>query len=277
MNYFFITLFSAFILCTLGCSGSSEPENVRENATADNPRDKVPQNVQKPSGLRWKKQTFKAENCDIPFTDEMEYMEDWCAQRSVELLTVELNDKSVAQKINLLITKTITGKAIGINAVKNYVNQVKETDANDLEENLFQETVTCTVLDSSNKFLSMSIASDYYALGAAHGSMTLNIINFDLTTGSKITLDELIDPSSFRALKSLAKKKFIQQNGEDGWWFTTEDQPYELAKVFALERKGIRFIYQQYEIGPYAAGLPEVFLSKQEVKSLIKDNPYWKP
>ncbi|MFM2039210.1 MAG: hypothetical protein RL432_2149 [Bacteroidota bacterium] len=275
MKFLLPALFLALILGTSGCSGSSETENVRENATSDNPQDELPINVQKPSGLHWKKQTFKAENCNIPSTDEMEYMEDWCAQRSVDLLTIELNDKSVAQKINLLITKTITGKASGIQAIKKYVNQVKETNAVDLEENLFQETVTCTVKDSSNNFLCLGIASDYYALGAAHGSFTMNFINFDLTTGNKITLDELIESSNFGALKSLAKRKFLQQNGEEGWWFTTEDQPFELAEVFALERKGLRFIYQQYEIGPYSAGLPEVFLSKEEVKSLLKDNPYW--
>lgn len=275
MKYLLRALFFTLIVATSGCSGTSEPENGRENATANHPQDELPINVQKPSGLHWKKQTFKAENCDIPSTDEMEYMEDWCAQRSVDLLTIELNDKSVAQKINLLITKTITGKASGIQAVKNYVNQVKEANAADLEENLFQETVTCSVKDSSKNFLCLGIASDYYALGAAHGSFTMNFINFDLTTGNKITLDELIEPSNFKALKALAKKKFIQQNGEEGWWFTTEDQPFELAEVFALERKGIRFIYQQYEIGPYSAGLPEVFLSKEDVKSLLKDNPYW--
>lgn len=275
MKYLLPALFFTLIVATSGCSGTSEPENGRENATANHPQDELPITVQKPSGLHWKKQTFKAENCDIPSTDEMEYMEDWCAQRSVDLLTIELNDKSVAQKINLLITKTITGKASGIQAVKNYVNQVKEANAADLEENLFQETVTCSVKDSSKNFLCLGIASDYYALGAAHGSFTMNFINFDLTTGNKITLDELIEPSNFRALKALAKKKFLQQNGEEGWWFTTEDQPFELAEVFALERKGIRFIYQQYEIGPYSAGLPEVFLSKEDVKSLLKDNPYW--
>lgn len=275
MKFLLPALFFALIVATSGCSGSSEPENVRKNTPSDNHQISVPQNVQEPSGLRWKKQTFKAENCDIPSTDEMEYVEDWCAQRSVELLTFELNDKSVAQKINSLLTKTITGKASGIQAVKNYVNQVKETNAVDLEENLFQETVTCSVKDSSNNFLCLGIASDYYALGAAHGSFTMNFINFDLATGNKITLDELIEPSNFKALKSLAKKKFLQQNGEEGWWFTTEDQPFELAEVFALERKGIRFIYQQYEIGPYSAGLPEVFLSKEEVKSLLKENPYW--
>ena len=277
MNLLLPSLFLLLFLGALGCSNPSEPENVRQNATADSPQDEVPQNANIPTGLRWKKQSFKAENCDVPYTDEMEYMEDWCAQRSVDLLTIELNDKSVAQKINLLITKTITGKASGINAVKSYVNQVKEANAADLEENLSQEVVTCSVKDSSKNFLCLSIASYHYSLGAAHGSFRMNVINFDLTTGNKITLDELIEPSRFRALKALAKKKFIQQNGEEGWWFTTEDQPFELAEVFALERKGIRFIYQQYEIGPYAAGLPEVFLSKEEVKSLLKDNPYWTP
>ncbi|MFM7386556.1 MAG: hypothetical protein ACKO5L_00170, partial [Bacteroidota bacterium] len=74
MKFLLTALFFALIVATSGCSGSSEPENVPENAPSDNQQISVSQNVQKPSGLRWKKQTFKAENCDVPSTDEMEYM-----------------------------------------------------------------------------------------------------------------------------------------------------------------------------------------------------------
>lgn len=275
MGRFFSTSMVLLIVAVASCTSSAKKEAKKNNDTTGQTK-KIEQPTKPlPTGLGWKNQTFKAENCDIQATDEMDYVEDWCSQRTVELLTVRLKDVAVAHKINQRITKAITGNSSGIDAISNYVNKVKETNATDLEENLFQETITCRVRDTSDRFLSLGIASDYYALGAAHGVFSLQVLNIDLSTGSKISLDNLFEPSGFRALTALAKKKFLQQNDDLGWWFTTDDQPFELAEVFALERKGIRFIYQQYEIGPYCAGLPEVFLSKEEVKSLLKDNPYW--
>ena len=43
-----------------------------------------------------------------------------------------------------------------------------------------------------------------------------------------------------------------------------------------MSSKGITFIYQPYEIGPYAAGAPEVFLSLKDIQRLLKENPYIK-
>jgi hypothetical protein len=123
----------------------------------------------------------------------------------------------------------------------------------------------------------MYIFFEYYAFGAAHGQHGSSVLNIDLKTGNQIKLKDVLIDNYKSALKSLAKRKFLAQNGNEGWWFLEDDdQPFELPEVFSITRKGITFSYQHYEIGPYAVGAPEVFLSINDLGSLLKDNPYLK-
>jgi hypothetical protein len=275
MRILFSILPATILVFCFSCSDSNE-QKPSPQATQQESIHNTPSTPPFHAGLSVRKQVFSAENCDVPRTDEMEYIEDWCSKRTVELLTVSLADASVAQKINRVITQKITGNAAGIPALKAFVDKVKDQNPANLEENLFQESITCEVRDTGQVFLSFGITSDYYALGAAHGSYTVQVLNFDLRDGNIITLNQLFYPNNMVKLTQFVKRKFMQQNEGEDWWFTSGDQPFQLAEVFALEPKGLRFIYQQYEVGPYVAGLPEVFLTKEELQAWMKPNDYWK-
>ena len=173
----------------------------------------------------------------------------------------------------MLIEKEITGSN---RTLKQFVAEIKNTSNEAGELEYLQDSYTCSLVDSSNTFLSMSILFQYYALGAAHGQYGSSVLNVDLNTGNPIALKDLLVDNYKTALKSLAKRKFLSQNGNDGWWFLEGDQPFELPEVFSIRRKGITFYYQPYEIGPYAAGAPEVFLSIKDLGSLLKENPHLK-
>jgi hypothetical protein len=71
----------------------------------------------------------------------------------------------------------------------------------------------------------------------------------------------------------IVMKKFVKKHGKDGWDFTNANN-FKLAKNVAIERKGLVFMYNSYEIGPYAAGAPEVLITWEELKDLRKENPY---
>jgi hypothetical protein len=189
-----------------------------------------------------------------------------------------MKDTEVAQKINVLIEKEITGAGGGKKkSLKQFIAEIKNSSNEAGEMEYMQDSYTCTLADSSNTFLSMYIFSEYYAFGAAHGQHGSSVLNIDLKTGNQIKLKDVLVDNYKSALKSLGKRKFLAQNGNEGWWFLTEDdQPFELPKVFSITRKGITFSYQHYEIGPYAAGAPEVFLSIKDLGALLKENPYLK-
>jgi len=231
-----------------------------------------------PTGLSFKKFTLKSENCDLPFSDGMEIDKDWCNTREIDGLKVSMKDAEIAQKINVLIEKVITGAGGGKEkSYKQFMADIKNTNNEEGEMEYMQDSYTCRLADSSNTFLSMYIFSEYYGFGAAHGQHGISVINIDLKTGNQLKLKDVLVDNYKSALKALGKRKFLEQNGNDVWWFSTEDdQPFELPEVFSISRKGITFTYQVYEIGPYAAGAPEIFLSIKDLGSLLKVNPYLK-
>jgi hypothetical protein len=189
-----------------------------------------------------------------------------------------MKDAEVAQKINVLIEKVITGAGGGKEkSYKQFMADIKTPSNEDGDMEYMQDSYTCRLADSSNTFLSMYIFSEYYGFGAAHGQHGSSVLNIDLKTGNQLKLKDVLVDNYKSALKALGKRKFLEQNGNEVWWFSTEDdQPFELPEVFSITREGITFTYQHYEIGPYAAGAPEVFLSIKDLGPLLKVNPYLK-
>lgn len=229
------------------------------------------------SGLVLSPFKLSDKNCDLVMPEDMEIEEGWCNSREITGLRVSLNNTSVAQKINGLIAKEITGKVGDFTALKKFVADIKTLSNEEGVEDYVQDEYTCSLIDSSNTFMSLKVFSYFYSIGAAHGQSSVQVLNLDLTTGSKITLADLFVNNYRSTLKAFAKRNFMAQNGNDGWWFTTGDQPFDLPESFAITQKGITFFYQPYEIGPYAAGAPEVFLSKKDLAKWLKKNPYLIP
>jgi hypothetical protein len=273
-----ITLFTIFFLALTACtndnSTTTEPKKPAE-PNADTTE--VAQATVLPSGLRLKPFKFSDENCELASTEDFELDEGWCNRREVSGLSVSLNNSSVAQKINALICKEITGKVGNMQTIKRFVSDIKTLSNTDGEMEYIQDEYSCALIDSSNTYMSMGVSLYFYAMGAAHGQPAFQVLNVDLITGNKISLADLFVNNYRPSLKALAKRKFLEQNGNGDWWFVTGEQVFDLPETFAISRKGITFTYQPYEVGPYAAGAPEVFLSKKELAKWLKENPYLIP
>jgi hypothetical protein len=230
-----------------------------------------------PSGLKLIPFKLSDKNCDLVVPEDMELDEGWCNTRELAGLRVSLTDAAVAQKINGLICKEITGKVGNVTTLKKFVAEIKSLSNEEGDMEFMQDEFTCSLIDSSNTYMSMGISSYFYAMGAAHGQPGFQVLNVDLTTGAKITLADLFINNYRSSLKAFAKRKFLEQNGNGDWWFVTGEQVFDLPETFAISKKGITFTYQPYEVGPYAAGAPEVFLSKKDLAKWLKENPYLIP
>ena len=273
-----ITVYTLFFLALTACTNdnttATEPKKPAE-LKADTTE--VAQPTVVPSGLRLKPFKFSDENCELASTEDFELDEGWCNRREVSGLSVSLNNSSVAQKINALICKEITGKVGSMQTIKRFVSDIKTLSNTDGEMEYIQDEYSCALIDSSNTYMSMGVSLYFYAMGAAHGQPAFQVLNVDLITGNKISLADLFVNNYRPSLKALAKRKFLEQNGNGDWWFVTGEQVFDLPETFAISRKGITFTYQPYEVGPYAAGAPEVFLSKKELAKWLKENPYLIP
>ncbi|MFN0200589.1 MAG: DUF3298 domain-containing protein [Bacteroidia bacterium] len=115
-------------------------------------------------------------------------------------------------------------------------------------------------------------SSGYEYAGGAHPNSFVAYENFNTATGDTIGLSQIFVPNFRPKLNAIAEKFLRKQNkitgslADAGFEF---EKGFQVNNNFSLERGGIRFLYNQYEIAPYAAGMPEFFIPYSELKGLI--------
>ncbi len=126
------------------------------------------------------------------------------------------------------------------------------------------------MVTNDNNIICINIGESFYGFGGAHAQTVNNSYNFDIRTGDIITLDDILVQNYAETLNKIGESIFIETNGSEGWQF--EQGSFELNRDFAITPGGLLFSYDQYEIGPYAAGFPEVFIPYKDINNLIKPN-----
>ena len=115
---------------------------------------------------------------------------------------------------------------------------------------------------------------DYYE-GGAHGMNQRIVMNFDNATGRLLTLDDVFVPGyqqqlSERLLQALMEKtesEDLADLKDKGYLYATD---MFASENFALGDDAITFVYNPYEIAPYAFGLIELEIDNDDLKELWK-------
>lgn len=110
--------------------------------------------------------------------------------------------------------------------------------------------------------------------GGAHGNYTIATTNFFISNGKEVTMADLF--TDIQALNKLAVKYFKRDNDLDesidlrdhGW--DVGDDDFALNENFDITVDAITWNFNQYEIGPYAAGAPSVKIPVKDIKHLMK-------
>lgn len=121
-----------------------------------------------------------------------------------------------------------------------------------------------TVMDS---VLVCQIYEDTYT-GGAHGNHAINYYNVNKSNGHVITLSDICPADRLPQLTdsivaSLVKQyncKSLEQLQTEHAIFMLCDKPV-VAQNFYFDANGITFVYNEYEIAPYACGIIETTLS----------------
>ena len=103
----------------------------------------------------------------------------------------------------------------------------------------------------------------YTYMGGAHQELERNSDTWDFSTGRQLHLDDIsaLTPAALNGLQTSVERQIAERLKESpGSYF--EDYPYLLRNKFNqnhfILRPGyIVIYYQQYEIAPYATGIPE--------------------
>lgn len=112
--------------------------------------------------------------------------------------------------------------------------------------------------------------------GGAHGLFVKSVMNFSTNTGKLVTLDKILLPGYQTRLNEILLNKLLKQTNsqdinelkEKGYLYSMDMCP---SQFYLINSNGITFIYNQYEIAPYAVGLTELQLTWDELKDIAKD------
>lgn len=126
----------------------------------------------------------------------------------------------------------------------------------------------CELSIESTPFLSEHLASvlftTYTYLGGAHGMTEYKAVNFDVRSGEILSDEQLIDYSQTARINELLKSHF--ENPDNCFW---EEPTLEKASAIVAEKEAVKFVYEQYVLGPYSCGAAQITVPATELKGIL--------
>ena len=140
----------------------------------------------------------------------------------------------------------------------------------------WEAKIEASVSYEDTDFISI-ILDSYLFTGGAHGYTSKRFLNFDKKKGIELENDELFkNTEDFRAFaeEMFRKKEKIPQNksiNHTGFMF--EQDSFYLPENIGFTEKGIKLLYNPYEVASYADGAIELVLPHAEIKKYLAKKP----
>lgn len=149
--------------------------------------------------------------------------------------------------------------------IDEYASFVKEDFGDEEYERAWYSASEVEFLSIQKRVISVSISQDNFQ-GGAHPNLYINLLNFDPYSGESISYDQIFSKESQKELLNLLDHQLRKQKGlkkgdslnEAG--FMLDDDELMLSENFAFADEGLMFIYNSYEIAPYAMGTISIYL-----------------
>lgn len=125
----------------------------------------------------------------------------------------------------------------------------------------------------SAKYVTIEIGNYIYT-GGAHPSSSVDLLTFEIQTGKKLVITDLVTDTT--KLKQIAELKFKAARElptdanliEEGFFW---GGAFALPANVAITEQGLYLVYNAYEAAAYAVGPTEFTISKEELKGILKE------
>lgn len=117
----------------------------------------------------------------------------------------------------------------------------------------------------------------YSYLGGAHPNQLTHFYNFDLASGEIYNLEDVFSdiPGLSHTAEVIFRNKYeISEESslaDQGFWI--ENNKFQLSQNFALTSTGVTFLYNAYEIGPYAMDIYEIAIPYEAIRDHLIVKP----
>lgn len=234
---------------------------------------------------------FSIERIDLSDTT---YMEPGVAaspkfEAEISLYEFNMENAEVAENINRTIAYTIIDKdTTPIAAVcREYIESKKREflsltpDYIGLKENGEEYfwlnhtfSVNSEVLTGYKGYINYIIYF-YEFTGGAHPSSWCTVLNFDPQNGNEVVIEDIINENGEEEITNMLKAGIARHFGVETFDEAKEyglifDDELPLASNFIAGKDSFTFIYNKYEIAPYAAGEITVNIAVEDIKKLLK-------
>lgn len=138
-------------------------------------------------------------------------------------------------------------------------------------------TITGQILFDSAGIVSMRYEAFSFE-GGAHPDTVYTNSSYVRSTGSVISLDDLLKPGYRKKLNAIGLSEFRREHGikpgeslSDAGYFVT-DNTFQLNDNFLITQAGLVFQFNQYEIAPYYFGAQQVLIPFSDLSALLLPN-----
>jgi len=121
------------------------------------------------------------------------------------------------------------------------------------------------------------VLHSYIYTGGAHGYTSKRFLNFDKKKGVELDNSELFKnvedfrifaEEMFREKEEIPKDKSINYTG-----FMFEQDSFHLPENMGFTQKGLKLLYNPYEVASYSDGTIELVLPHSEIKRYLAKKP----
>lgn len=164
---------------------------------------------------------------------------------------------------------------------ESFVKEVNPEDSSEEDESMDRWELSCFyTLDKPNPEV-VSVVFDIYSYtGGAHGSLLVDVQNYDLKTGAPIELSDLFADTSkaLQLLSVLCAEKLRSRLGDDVEEEMLRDGTEPTLDNFsnlALLPGGVAVEFQPYQVGPWSIGQQRVEITLDELKDAKPNINIW--
>ncbi|MDP9077051.1 MAG: RsiV family protein [Bacteroidota bacterium] len=133
-------------------------------------------------------------------------------------------------------------------------------------------------ISDQTDYIALLCKKDYFT-GGSHDLYDHIYLNYDVRNHRLVTLTSVLQPGKLNQLKVIAERIFRKNEGLtptqelDGYFF--QNGKFDLPDNFTITSKGLMFLYDYYELKPFAAGTTALIIPFADLKHLVLPNSIW--